>query len=488
MSTPSLSIYHLEPPPPPRNPSHSPSSFSPHLPPPPRKQPLNVAVVGCAHGQLSSIYSTLAHLSSSLSLPIHLLLCCGDFQATRSPADLSTLACPVKYRQLGSFPRWWSANAVPVPTVYIGGNHEASNVHMELPYGGWVCPGVFFLGLGAVIRVNGWRVGGLSGIYKSGDYYRGHHERLPLGEDGIRSVYHVREFDAWRLTLLAPLSTGQRRQEEQEDGGEGGDWQGVDVFLSHDWPRGIEQHGDTEGLLRTKPFFREEVRSNSLGSEAAEWLLHALQPTFWFSAHLHVKFAALYKHELPVNREGRVTRFLALDKTLPGRDYMQLLPLTPTTERDEEMETGEAEGEVRFQYDLEWLCVVKKTAELINVSKARCGLPDGDWRVTPQEQQWMWARVKGMRGDKVEADRVLDVPLNYHKGDVAETQTPQGKVRFVRNPQSTAFCHLLGIPDVYSDAFEEGERGRRGAAGAAAAAGAASCTSFTCTNSIGQPR
>ena len=481
MSTPSLSIYHLEPPPPPPAPSHSSPNSSSLLPPPPRKQSLNIAVVGCAHGQLSSIYSTLAHLSSSLSLPIHLLLCCGDFQATRSPADLSTLACPAKYRQLGSFPRWWSAGAVPVPTVYIGGNHEASNVHMELPYGGWVCPGVYFLGLGAVIRVNGWRVGGLSGIYKPGDYYRGHHERLPLGEDGIRSVYHVREFDAWRLTLLAPSTRGGQGARGEEGGGEGEGWQGVDVFMSHDWPRGIEQHGDTEGLLRTKPFFREEVRTNSLGSEAAEWLLRALQPTYWFSAHLHVKFAAVYKHELALKGEGRVTRFLALDKALPGRDYMQLLPLTPTEARDGE--TGEEKGEVCFQYDLEWLCVLKKTAKLINVSKARCGLPGGDWTVSMQERQWMWARVKGQRGERVEVDRMLDVPLNYHKGDVAETQTPQGKVRFVRNPQSTAFCHLLDIPDVYSDAFEGGERGTTGAAGAATHA---SCPSAASAGSVEQ--
>lgn len=30
--------------------------------------------------------------------------------------------------------------------------------------------------------------------------------------------------------------------------------------MSHDWPLGIEQHGDTEALIRDKPFFRDEVR------------------------------------------------------------------------------------------------------------------------------------------------------------------------------------------------------------------------------------
>lgn len=37
----------------------------------------------------------------------------------------------------------------------------------------------------------------------------------------------------------------------------------MDVFLSHDWPLGIEQHGDVDWLMREKPFFRDEVRQQS---------------------------------------------------------------------------------------------------------------------------------------------------------------------------------------------------------------------------------
>lgn len=35
----------------------------------------------------------------------------------------------------------------------------------------------------------------------------------------------------------------------------------IDIFLSHDWPLGIEQHGDTQALLREKPFFKQEASS-----------------------------------------------------------------------------------------------------------------------------------------------------------------------------------------------------------------------------------
>lgn len=58
---------------------------------------------------------------------------------------------------------------------------------------------IYYLGLAGVINVGGIRIGGLSGIFKHSDYLRGRHERPPYTEQTIRSIYHVRQLEVFRL-------------------------------------------------------------------------------------------------------------------------------------------------------------------------------------------------------------------------------------------------------------------------------------------------
>lgn len=90
---------------------------------------LKVAIEGCCHGELDKIYKAIQEKNQKVDL----LIICGDFQAIRNLNDLSQMACPEKYKNLGNFYLYYSGKKVaPIPTICIGGNHEASNYMWEL--------------------------------------------------------------------------------------------------------------------------------------------------------------------------------------------------------------------------------------------------------------------------------------------------------------------------------------------------------------------
>ncbi|XP_009786406.2 lariat debranching enzyme isoform X2 [Nicotiana sylvestris] len=301
---------------------------------------MRIAVEGCMHGDLDNVYATLLQLQEVENIKIDLLLCCGDFQAVRNEKDLESLNAPLKYRSMNSFWKYYSGEKVaPFPTIFIGGNHEASNYLWELYYGGWAAPQIYFLGFAGVIKFGNIRIGGLSGIYKSHDYNRGHYEKLPYNQRDIRSIYHVREYDVHKLL------------EVEEP---------IDIFLSHDWPVGITDCGNLKALLRQKPFFEQEIQEGTLGSRPAAELLAKLRPSYWFSAHLHCKFAALVQHE----KDGPSTKFLALDKCLPGRKFLQVI----------EIESGP--GPHELQFDEEWLAITRKYNAVLPLTIRRANYSD----------------------------------------------------------------------------------------------------------------
>lgn len=271
---------------------------------------VRIAVWGCGHGELDRVYASCAAAEAAAGdgVPISLLLCCGDFQCARTVEDLDSMECPPKYKAMHTFYKYYSGERrAPIPTLFIGGNHEAMAHLLELPYGGWVAPNMFFLGNSGVVQYDGLRIGGLSGIFNGGHYNTGYFERKPLMAPGDRrSAYHSRAFEYFKLHSL----TGS-----------------MDVFMSHDWPEGVYNHGDAARLVQRKPHFREDMQRSDLGSSPSMVLLQHLQPAFWFSAHLHTKFPAIVSHPAT----GGATRFLSLDKCLPGRDFLQVLdvPLRP---------------------------------------------------------------------------------------------------------------------------------------------------------------
>lgn len=262
---------------------------------------MRVAVAGCVHGNLRQVYSAIER---SQQKP-HLVVLCGDVQACRTRADLDSMSVPTKYRRMGDFHEYYSRRLrAPYLTILVGGNHEASAYMAQFPNGGWLAPRIWYLGPCGVVDVGGLTVGGLSGIWYAEDYEKPHFEfeqfaRGVPPRESIYSVYHTRKTDVDALMRLAPRS--------------------VDLMVSHDWPQGIAQHGDLAALLAKKPWFRADIESGRLGNPAARALLEHLQPKWWVSAHLHVYFTAQFGG----------TRFVALDKVLPRRQFLEFIEVGP---------------------------------------------------------------------------------------------------------------------------------------------------------------
>ncbi|XP_030642794.1 lariat debranching enzyme [Chanos chanos] len=385
---------------------------------------MKIAVEGCCHGELDKIYETITYLEQKEGVKVDLLLCCGDFQAVRNEGDMKCMAVPAKYRHMQTFYKYYSGEKkAPVLTIFIGGNHEASNHLQELPYGGWVAPNIYYMGYAGVVRYKGLRIGGLSGIFKSHDYRKGHYEFPPYSQETLRSVYHIRNIDVFKLKQIQKP---------------------VDVFMTHDWPQGIYYYGRTEQLLRKKPFLRQEVESNSLGSPAAAELLHHLQPSYWFSAHLHVKFAAVMQHQAKGNSAPRTTKFLSLDKCLPHRDFLQIVEIADRPGSSEKLE-----------YDPEWLAILKATDSLQSTTANFWIPPQSDdlnarWDFSASTESMMQV-VSDMGGE-------LCIPENFSLTVPAYNPSrpqPHTNPSYVTNPQTTELCATLGLTDIYAQAGQD---------------------------------
>jgi lariat debranching enzyme len=438
---------------------------------------------------------------------------------------------PPKYYAMHDFHEYYAGSRVaPYLTIFIGGNHEASNYMWELYYGGWAAPKIYYMGAANVIRVGPLRIAGLSGIWKGYNYKKPHHERLPYNSDDVRSIYHVRELDVRKLLQI-------RSQ--------------VDIGLSHDWPRGMEWKGDHKQLFRWKPDFEQEAKDGTLGSVAATAVLERLRPAHWFSAHMHVKFAGLWEHSnvkdntrnntqgigeakaaknaeeielgvaedelatapkndaeidldmdmddedlapaptvvptetqqpgdanatsevpqdlrnllpasfarsnfepkatlpFPTEITNKTTRFLALDKCLPKRSFLQLLEVTPHAAAD-------LQRPLQLEYDLEWLAITRIFAKDLQVGDTNAQVPtdEGDSHYRPLiEQEMKWVEENIVKAGK------MVVPEDF--AQTAPTYEPESGIRVEESPQeysnqhTQAFCELLQIPNVFHASDEK---------------------------------
>lgn len=176
---------------------------------------------------------------------------------------------------------------------------------LQLPYGGFVAPNIYYMGISNVIHFLGLRIAGISGIYNAYDHLlpRPSNSTTVDWHTDKRSVYHVRDNDLIPLAMLSGK---------------------LDIVMSHDWPNGIAKYGDMEQLLRRKPYFEKDLKRGELGSPLSWYLLRTLRPHWWTSAHLHVRYTAEYNHSLL--ESSRNTDEIDLDLDVGGNSKSRDTP------------------------------------------------------------------------------------------------------------------------------------------------------------------
>ncbi|KAI4184301.1 MAG: hypothetical protein L6R41_004832 [Letrouitia leprolyta] len=476
------------------------------------------------------------------------------------------MSVPAKYRAIGDFHEYYSGSRVaPYLTLFVGGNHEASNHLWELYYGGWVAPNIYYMGAANIVNVGSLRIAGLSGIWSGSDYKRSHFERLPYGPGEVRSIYHVRELDVRKLLQI-------RSQ--------------IDAAVSHDWPQKVEWKGDWKQLFQFKPYFQSDAKSGRLGSPAGKHVMERLRPKWWFAAHMHCKFSAIVNHDaeadshpdgttsqgmnlldatkdiekpkeinldittdqsskeifpdasaniqnqdeiaLDIDDEmpavpdhkhtennndsvihetaakpdevssdlrnqlpasfsrpravstpsyshpeaitNKVTHFLALDKCLPGRRFLQLLDIEASS-------GGTDTKKPSLRYDKEWLAITR-AFRVINPLTSPIPPDQGEAYYRPLiEAEEIWVEENLVQTDKMQIPENFEITAPTYDPKVG--LHPKGNPKEYTNPQTVAFCKTLGIENFFTASEEErmarkannggrggGHRGRGRASGA----------------------
>ncbi|KAL0485544.1 lariat debranching enzyme DBR1 [Acrasis kona] len=343
---------------------------------------------------------------------------------------------PQKYKEYKDFYKYYSGQkSAPIPTLFIGGNHEASNHLKELYYGGYAAPNIYYLGHTGCVWFKGLRIAGMSGIYNQANYFKTREkETLPYDNNSLRSAYHVRHYEVYKLNQLK-LST---------------DSLPIDIFLSHDWPVSITKYGNEDRLLKYKQHFRADIEKNQLGSPPGLFLLNQLKPKYWFSGHLHCKFAAQVDHG-----GETCTKFLALDKCLPKRDFLQIINIEPSVPSGVEHSN--------FYHDLVWLAITKLTNPKMNKQPHIYGSQLSSLRLE---------RLEDIEVEKNKIQKLLNTYLDGKFKDLqiypdsfvanAPVHDPEGlhlKLNLERagwnyleckNPQTTQLIDMLGLEDLIS--------------------------------------
>lgn len=127
--------------------------------------PVNFAIFGDVHGQQHKMYQIASEWSAENGKNIDAILQVGDFETIIHPDD-SRFFDGLPGKAISDISEYvQEGKQVPVPTYFIGGNHEAWSVLKPYNNGGHISEKLYYIGRSGIVEISGYKIGGLTGLY-----------------------------------------------------------------------------------------------------------------------------------------------------------------------------------------------------------------------------------------------------------------------------------------------------------------------------------
>ncbi|XXQ35269.1 Lariat debranching enzyme C-terminal domain-containing protein [Plasmodiophora brassicae] len=375
-----------------------------------------IAVAGNVHGEFYHVHKALLKRKKIVGDTVDLLIVCGNMLAARNASDLTQVVMPDRYQSRHSFYKYYTRELMaPTNVLFIGGEQEAYNFLMEMYFGGWVAPRVFYMGHAGCVQYGGLRIAGISGVFDERHYESGYFESYPLVNDDIETATYTRRMEMQKLMSLS----GQ-----------------ADIVLSHDWPRGILQYGDDEVLINHRPQLAKQIAADAFGNPHLDDLMTHLRPGHWFSARWQLKWSAAWRHA-----NGQQTLFYSAPKTCRRKDFLQYFDI-PSKNDDRDI-----------QFDPEWLAITRLSSPLLSCDPASQPI-----ELTSEAIQAETDVVRAELNDQLKVPLEFERTVKPHKFNHARMVCkPKRRMDYLErttlqlNPYTSHFMERMRIADPFVD-------------------------------------
>jgi lariat debranching enzyme len=153
----------------------------------------------------------------------------------------------------------------------------------------------------------------------------------------------------------------------------------------------------------------------------------------------------------PPTITNKTTNFLALDKILPNREFLQLLEVAPS---NPPTTASVLQRPLALTYDPEWLAITRAfstTNPTAPSAPPSASPPSTMLERIDAEAAWVDEHI--VRADRL-AVPTSDFAVTAPVYDAARGRDVPGMPREYNNPHTVAFCELLGIQNFFWDAEE----------------------------------